>query len=209
MRQRLTKRGEQRRRQIVDLSARRFATQGYHATSITDIVNELKVGKGVFYWYFSSKEELFREILLTAQHDLRRLQQAAIEGEDDPLRRIELGIRASLDWLGKHRHLFMLFHFAAGDERFSSMIRKGEQVAVEDATRHLKEAIAAGQIREADPTVLGHAILGVINHLTRVLIFELGEPMDRVVDETIAFCLFGLKASTCPSPASKGPDPSD
>ncbi len=50
-------------------AASRFAEQGYHPTSVSEIVSGLGVGKGVFYWYFDSKEQLFLEILRDAQTD--------------------------------------------------------------------------------------------------------------------------------------------
>ena len=79
-------------------AARLFAERGYHPTSVADIVATLGVGKGVFYWYFASKEELLTELLKASNHDLRKRQQQAIGEEADPVRRIELGIRASLAW---------------------------------------------------------------------------------------------------------------
>jgi len=36
-----------------------FSSNGYHPTSVAQIVQGIGVGKGVFYWYFDSKEELF------------------------------------------------------------------------------------------------------------------------------------------------------
>src|SRR5215469_10058093 len=141
MNRRLTQRGRERRRQLVEYAAHRFAENGYHPTSVAEIVAGLGVGKGVFYWYFSSKEELFGEILREAQQELRRCQEQAIADEPDPVRRIELGIRASMRWLGDHRHLFTLFQFAVTEDRFSAMLRRGEEVAVADAVRHVKEGI--------------------------------------------------------------------
>src|ERR1700736_104813 len=99
MKRRLTARGQERRPQLMGEAARRFATSGYDPTSVAEIVDSLGVGKGVFYWYFASKEELLCEILREAQHDLRRCQHAAIRGEPDPVRRITLGIRASMAWV--------------------------------------------------------------------------------------------------------------
>ena len=122
----------------MDYAAARFADNGYHPTSVAEIVSGMGVGKGVFYWYFSSKEELFLEILREAQHELRRAQQAALGDEPDPLRRIELGIRASMAWLAEHRHLFTLFQFAASEERFAPALRRGQDVAVADTVRHVK-----------------------------------------------------------------------
>jgi AcrR family transcriptional regulator len=170
----------------------RFAEQGYHPTSVSEIVAGLGVGKGVFYWYFDSKEQLFLEILRDAQTDLRRRQQQAITGEDDPVRRIELGLRASMEWSEAHRDHNKLIQFAATESTFAGALRRGQDIAVADVVKHVKEAIAAGRMRDADPDVLAHAMVGVASHLTRVFIYERGEPADEVADATIAFCLHGL-----------------
>jgi AcrR family transcriptional regulator len=189
---RLTQRGKDRRRQLMDFAAHRFADNGYHPTSVAEIVQGMGVGKGVFYWYFSSKEELFLEILKEAQTDLRRRQQQAIADTEDPVERIEAGIRATMGWLAENRHLSGLFQFAASEERFAPALRRGQEVAVGDVVRHVKEGIVAGRIRDTDPLVLSHAILGVTNHLARVFIFERDEPADAVADAAIGFCLDGL-----------------
>ena len=178
--------------QLIDFAAHRFATNGYHPTSVAEIVSGLGVGKGVFYWYFSSKEELFEEILREAQHDLRRRQQQAIGDEPDPVRRIELGIRSSMAWLGEHRHLFTLTQFAASDERFRPLLRQGEDVAVADAARHVKDAIVAGGDGRRRPLVITQAMLGVTNSLARDFVFERGDPPEAVADAAVAFCLGGM-----------------
>jgi len=176
----------------VELAARLFATQGYHPTSVADVVDGLGVGKGVFYWYFASKEELFRQILADAQRDLRRAQRQAIADEPDPVRRIESGIRATVTWLEANRDLFVLLEFARTEERFAPLIRQGEEQAVADALPHVKAGIDAGLIRRADPLVVAHAILGVTDHLARVLVLEQGRSADEVADQAVAFCLGGI-----------------
>ena len=170
----------------------RFAEQGYHPTSVSEIVAGLGVGKGVFYWYFDSKEQLFLEILREAQTDLRRRQQQAIADEPDPVRRIELGLRASMAWSEAHRDHNKLIQFAATESAFADALRRGQDIAVADVVKHVKEAIALGRIRDADPDVLAHAMVGVASHLTRTFIYERGEPAEQVADATVAFCLHGL-----------------
>jgi AcrR family transcriptional regulator len=192
MDRRLTARGEQRRHQLMDEAARRFAANGYDQTSVAEVVAGLGVGKGVFYWYFASKEELLREVLRDAQLDLRRAQHAAIRGEPDPVRRIALGIRASIAWLSGHRDLFTLFEFAALDERFLPVVRRGEDVAVGDVVRHVRDAIVAGVIADVDPLVVAHAILGVTNQLAWAFVLKRGDDWEAVADAAIAFCLGGL-----------------
>ena len=194
MTRRLTTRGKDRKRQLMEFAAVRFAENGYDPTSVADIVSGMGVGKGVFYWYFSSKEELLGEILRDAQRELRRAQQAAITDIEDPLQRIERGIRATMAWLADHRHLFTLFQFAAVDERFAPALRRGQDVAVGDVAKHVKDGVVNGEIADIDPLVMTHAILGVTNHLARTFIFERGDPPDQVADAAVTFCLAGLRA---------------
>ena len=189
---RLTPKGRERRRQLLAVAAERFAAGGYHQTPVAEVVAAAGVGKGVFYWYFSSKEELFLELLRESQHELRRRQRAAIGDVADPLERIEAGIRASMAWLHEHRHLAALFAFAATEERFGPAWRQGREVAVADVARHVKEGIVEGRIRDADPVVLSHAVWGVTDHLARTFLLERDEPADEVADLAVAFCLKGL-----------------
>lgn len=192
MARRLTQRGTERRAQLMAYATTRFAAQGYHPTSVSEIVSGLGVGKGVFYWYFDSKEQLFLEILKEAQTDLRRKQQQAIGDEADPVRRIELGLRASMAWAEAHRDHNKLIQFAATEATFVTALLRGQDIAVADVVKHVKEAIAQGRIRDADPDVLAHAMVGVVGHLTRIFIYERGEPAEAVADEAVAFCLEGL-----------------
>ena len=192
MRRKLTQRGRDRREQLITCAARLFAERGYHPTSVSDIVESLGVGKGVFYWYFSSKEELLAELLKASNHDLRKRQQQAIGDEPDPIRRIELGIRTSLAWFQEHCDYFAIIAFAATDETFAPVLRRNREIAIGDTIRHLKDGIVEGRIVDEDPEMLAHAIHGVVSELTRHYLVERSEPVDRVADLAVAFCLGGL-----------------
>ena len=195
----LTQRGRDRRHQLMEYAAARFAEGGYHPTSVADIVDGLSVGKGVFYWYFSSKEELLLEILAEGQLSLRRAQQEAIEGLDTPLARIEAGIRRSIVWLADNRTHVQLIQFAATEERFEPHLRRGGEVAVADLAKHVKEGMADGSIVDGDPIVISHAILGLTNHLVRIFVFGRGEPTTTVADAAVDFCLGGLRGAIVPA----------
>lgn len=207
MTRRLTDRGEERRRQLLDFATRRFAEKGYHPTSVAEIVEGLGVGKGVFYWYFASKEELFRAILRDAQLDLRRHQQHAIAGLDDPLARIAEGIRESVRWTAEHQALATLVAFASTDDRFARAVRKGQEVAVADARLHVEAAMDAGAIPVGDPSMLAWAMIGVAGELTRTFLAgpagsaragEAAHPVDEVAEVAVQFCLGGLLGVRAP-----------
>jgi TetR/AcrR family transcriptional regulator, cholesterol catabolism regulator len=192
---RLTARGEARRQRLMDAAVLLFSEKGYHATSVADIVRHEQVGKGLFYWYFSSKDELFSEILRQGLAGLRRAQAEAIAGASDPLSRIERGIRATWRYYLGNRELFGLLETAAADEAFAPTLRKSQETVIADAVRHLKDGIVEGHIRDADPDTLAHCMFGVTNHLLRA--YMRGrldpQPVDEVIEAAVAFCLHGLK----------------
>jgi len=177
----------------MELAAHRFADNGYHPTSVGEIVQGLGVGKGVFYWYFASKEELLTELLKASNQNLRKRQQAAIGEEPDPVRRIELGIRASLAWFGEHREYFAIIQFAATDETFAPVLARNAEISIADTIRHLKDGIVDGQIADRDPELLAHAIHGVVAELTRHSLVDASTPVNEVADLCVAFCLEGLR----------------
>jgi TetR/AcrR family transcriptional repressor of nem operon len=55
--------GAATRDQILDAATRLIHLRGYHSTSLDDVLRESGVGKGNFYYYFKSKEELGYAIL--------------------------------------------------------------------------------------------------------------------------------------------------
>ncbi|WLW56745.1 TetR/AcrR family transcriptional regulator [Streptomyces sp. YU58] len=52
-----------RRRQILDAAALCFARNGFHATSMQDVLKEADLSAGAVYRYFSGKEELIAAII--------------------------------------------------------------------------------------------------------------------------------------------------
>jgi TetR/AcrR family transcriptional repressor of nem operon len=70
--------GTATRDQILDAAARLIHLQGYHCTSLEDVLRESGVGKGNFYYYFKSKEELGYAII-------DRVMRGFIEHTLDPL----------------------------------------------------------------------------------------------------------------------------
>ena len=51
-----------RRRQILAAGRRCFAANGFHATSMQDLLHEMGLSAGAFYRYFSGKDELINAI---------------------------------------------------------------------------------------------------------------------------------------------------
>lgn len=57
---------QERRKAIVDAAAEAFQERGYEATSLGIIAEKLKTDRASLYYYFGSKQQLFREIVREA-----------------------------------------------------------------------------------------------------------------------------------------------
>jgi AcrR family transcriptional regulator len=54
---------EDRRAQLLAVALDLFAARGFHATSISHIIEKASVARGTFYQYFRSKKEIFDSLL--------------------------------------------------------------------------------------------------------------------------------------------------
>ena len=81
----LRRQGRRTMRRLLDASMIAFASRGYHATRVNDIVEIAKTSHGTFYLYFSNKEDLLRALIDDARNDASALYGAlrAVKGEPE------------------------------------------------------------------------------------------------------------------------------
>jgi AcrR family transcriptional regulator len=158
----LTAQGQERKDQLLECAARLFSERGYADTRVIDIVHEAGVAKGLFYWYFENKEQLFRELAADIRQRLRRAQGTAVDLDADPLTRIYQGTAASVRFMSEHAPFFALLEVESADRQFVDVLRGGTEVHVTDVAALIAEGIDAGQIREDDPVLLARGVVGIV-----------------------------------------------
>ena len=84
----------ERRQQLLDISLRVFARDGYHETSMNALASEAGVTKPVLYQHFASKRNLVVEVLNRVGDRLHSSIVAAVLTEETPRDRVEAGFRA-------------------------------------------------------------------------------------------------------------------
>lgn len=96
----VTQRGRRTRALLVKAARAVFEERGYEETRIGDITAAADVAHGTFYTYFSSKHELFREVVALLVADFQAEAHSQPATGDDPLSRIE---RANRGYLRAYR----------------------------------------------------------------------------------------------------------
>ena len=90
-------RQDNRRRQLLDAAARRFARQGFRATTIRDVAGDAGMLPGSVYYHFASKNDL---LLAVYEEGVRRVAanlDRAVDGIAEPWARLEAASRAHLN----------------------------------------------------------------------------------------------------------------
>ena len=129
---------------ILDAAEQLFARQGFTATTIKQIGKEAAVNPALLYYYYDSKETLYRAMLQRILGQLLARGVDAIERASSHADRIRAFVRAQARLLGEHPHFPRLLvrelvdHQAAHAEQAITNTAAG-------AFRRLCEVIEAGQ----------------------------------------------------------------
>lgn len=155
-----------RRDEIVDTSAKVFARQGYHATGIAELCTVNGLGKGAFYHYIESKEEL-----LAAIHD--RVMDEVMAGADrvanaggTPSAQLAMLGDELLDVIHRYPdHVWVFLHeFPALTAERAAQFRERRREYEHRVEAILQAGIDAGEFRPVDPRLTALAWLGMHNY---------------------------------------------
>jgi len=182
---RLTDQGRERKQHLLDAAGALFETRGYAATRIADICQAAGVAKGLFYWYFETKEQLFAELVRTMRQQLRRAQGAAMEPDADPVARIRQGAAASVRFMAENMAFFALLEVERDEEAIVPSLRESSDVYIADTTRLVEEAQASGLVPDDRPAaLLALGVLGAVSHFSH---FHRTGRVELTVDELADF----------------------
>ncbi len=159
----LTEQGRERKQQLIDVAVGLFSQRGYHATRVRDICEQAGVAKGLFYWYFPTKLDLFAELVRTMRQRLRRAQGEAMQADDAAIDRIRQGTVASVLFMAEHAAYFSLVEVERGDRAIGDTLRDGSDVYLTDVTALVREAQRDGSVPDCDPGLLALGVLGAVS----------------------------------------------
>ncbi|MCL7376658.1 TetR/AcrR family transcriptional regulator [Streptomyces sp. 35G-GA-8] len=123
-----------RRRQILDGAARCFARNGFHATSMQDVLREVDLSAGAVYRYFGGKEELIAAIVTEALDDVQgSFEEAALQRPPEPPDVLIAGVMERVlagrgMWHGKDgfaRLLIQVWTETLRNDKLAALMREG------------------------------------------------------------------------------------
>ncbi len=93
----ISKKAEARRNEIIETAQNLFKLQGYEKTSVNQIIKQLDISKGAFYHHFASKQALLDEIIERfIKATIDQLQPILNNGKLNPIEKINQVFSASI-----------------------------------------------------------------------------------------------------------------
>lgn len=195
------------RSSILKAARAEFAAHGRTGARVNTIANRAGVNKQLIYYYFGSKDDLYRSALETVYTEIRTQERSLNLGTMAPRAAMETLIGFSFDYLHAHPDFISLLNHenAAGAQhvRNSSAIRDTNSPLIDLIARTLARGIKARVFRRGvDPVELYISVAGMSyfffsNRLTLSSIFgrDLGasEAVQAYRSHVVGFALAGLQ----------------
>jgi len=200
-----------RHRQIMDAAIACFARDGFHRTTMADIVAETGLSAGAIYRYFPAKEDIVAAI--AAEHHTREAAVLA-EAEDatdagDLLRdlaRVSLGRLSDPAEQRWRRVTIQLWGEALRDERVMRIVRSGLDEPLEIIAGLLRRSQQDGSVPVGiDPDSAARVCAAIFQGLVLQQAWDPGIDIDGYVDAVIAL----IGGFTGPPGTDSGKEPAD
>lgn len=151
-----SERAQRTRRVLLCAAAQRFEVEGYHATSLADILSDTGLTKGALYHHFDSKHRLAEALVAEVVDGWVGVEGLVADRSPDPLWRLLLETDSAVaNWT--HDPLRRAFHRLLHDsDTFAGARTDWEQRREAAVIRHLAQARDLGLLRAgAEPVMLG------------------------------------------------------
>ena len=169
-------------RQLLDAGVEVFATKGYFAARVDDIVKLAQTSHGTFYLYFSNKEDLFRALAAEVSDEMQALAESLGVLVAGPA-----GQDTLHEWISRFADLYQHYgpvirawtEAEIGSHEFG---RLGNDVMVR-FTRVLTTRIEKAAPPDIDPTIAALALVAMFERLNYyALAGQVRARRDEIVD---------------------------
>lgn len=193
---------QKRRKEITDAAVQVFNRLGYKGASLSAVASELGVDRATLYYYFSSKEQLFDEIVRTVLETNDALARRIANSSADPARKLRELIVALMVSYAEHYPL--LFIYIREDLAHVSDRRSGWSQHMRGLNRSIEDSLIAiieqghrsGSLREiGSARTIAYGILGMLNWTHRWYKPERSESAEEIGQAFAEFALAGLDAT--------------
>ncbi|BBB14392.1 TetR/AcrR family transcriptional regulator [Sphingopyxis sp. FD7] len=165
---------EAKRREIAEAAVRVFDRVGFQRATMAALADEMGVDRSSLYYYISSKEELFDEVLKTVVERNVQVAKKIEESDVSPRRKLRDFIVMLMSSYGEHYPLFYIYirenlsHVSGSRSDWSSKMREMNRQTTESLIAIIEQGVADGSFRKIGRSrVIAYGIFGVVGWTSR------------------------------------------
>ena len=185
---------EDTKTKILNSAFQLFSKNNYHAVSMTEIANGADISKGTLYWYFDSKEELFRDIAINGMEYFYKLFEEIAEKDSRSDEKIRELIKSVLEILVEHLNMLDVFrnNIELISRDFKDTIEAKHQKNVEVVTKIIEQGIDEGLIKSENPVDISTMVLSVLFTPHTKELLDNAEKVEKKIDFIYGFIMNGI-----------------
>ena len=184
------------REAIVEAATRLFLEHGFGSVSMDDLAEAAGLARRTLYNQFTSKEEIFREMLLRVSGHLEDAFPAGIETQGDVKAVLRLVARMIMELHRRPEYLGFLRMVVADSRQFPWIAEEFAAVMdplTERLGRYVAHLTAMGVLECRNPTLAAHQFMGILNEFSlwpwMMGRERLAVPAEEIVEETVQMFL--------------------
>lgn len=186
-----------RKEEFVATAKKLFNSKGYESTSVDDIVDAMGVAKGLFYYYFESKDALLDLMTDGLQEEIRKVVGEIVSRTDlSAMQKVELLLSASSDIKIRSAALVNYFHQPRNRLLHFEIEQRSREFLLPALANIIEQGVREGVFRAEHPRETALAYLGAASAVGHEDISNLTneEILRRVwIFQSITEKLFGSK----------------
>jgi AcrR family transcriptional regulator len=192
---------QNRRQEISEAAVRVFHRLGYSAASVSAVAAELGVDRATLYYYFSSKEQMFDEIVRTVLESNAELARRIADSPISPARKLRELITALMNSYGSNYPLLYIYiredltHVSDTRSTWSEHMRQLNRNIEQSVIDIVEQGYADKSFRRVGvPRIVAYGILGMLNWSHRWYKPDRGASADEIGKVFAEMILSGLES---------------
>ena len=186
--------------QIITAAVEVFSSKGFYNAKMKEIAARAGVGKGTLYEYYSSKEELFKEIIKTGAQRFKEITEQQLRKEAPLWDKLQNTLEHQLDYLWENRGFTNLFMGRESqiitESEIYGFLYEARKEIMQIMEEEFQKAVEKEELAPRNLSLYVRMIQGVFSEVVvSSVLLENSRPEKEELQEYVDILRFGMEKS--------------
>lgn len=186
---------EEAKTKIIEIARNIFTHFGFKKTTMEEIASASRKGKSSIYYYFNSKEEIFKAVVEKEMDEFEKELKNRILETDDPIEQLKIYISVRMNKLKSLTNFYTALksEYLSNFEFIEEIRKKYDKDEVEIITGIIRDGVETGKFSVENYHLSAVAIVTALKGLEVPLLVSKEQiDLDERLNSLINFLFFGI-----------------